>query len=93
MCLYVRTPLSTFDHMPMLKCIIQVLNACKTRDMKKTVVVHIYWRKQKERKTQFEARIKLSERIYGNPQMRPLRPLTFLWQRISLPLRIPPKIV
>ena len=40
MCLYVRTPLSIFDHMPMLKCAIQVLNTCETQDMKKTVVVH-----------------------------------------------------
>ena len=38
--LYVRTPLSTFGHMPMLKWAIQVLNTCETRAMKKTVVVH-----------------------------------------------------
>ena len=38
--LNVRTLLSTFDLMPMLKCAIEVLNTCKTQAMKKTVVVH-----------------------------------------------------
>ena len=38
--LNVRTLLSTFDHMPMLKCAVEVLITCKTRAMKKTVVVH-----------------------------------------------------
>ena len=37
--LYVRTLLSTFNHMPKLKCAIEVLITCKARAMKKTVVV------------------------------------------------------